>query len=83
MNRISGVALSMMVLGCPPAVAKPQAAYELRCNSERHGAVRGGPWARVGGPFHSIATCEKAMPEHRRVAHGGDLSVVLQCLEVG
>lgn len=79
---MSGVALSMMVLGCPPAVTKPQAAYELRCNSPRHGVVRGGPWARVERSFHSVAECEKAMPGHRSVAHGGDISVVLQCLRV-
>lgn len=82
MNRISGVALSMMVLGCSPAVAKPQAAYELRCNSERHGVVRGGPWARVGGPFSLERDCEMAMPRHRDAAHRGNKSVVIQCLIV-
>lgn len=64
------------------APAERPATFELRCNSERHGVVRGGPWFKVGGPYSSQRACERAMPGHRRAAHGGDISVVMQCLGI-
>lgn len=81
MKQIISTALALILLG-GPAAAAPQAIYELRCNSARHGVVRGGPWARVAGPFYVDRDCEKAMPGHRGAAHGGDTSVVLRCARI-
>jgi hypothetical protein len=73
--------LALSLLSGTAQATRP-ATYELRCNSESHGIARGGPWAKVGGPYRAIRQCEKAMPGHRDAAHGGDISVVLQCVRV-
>ena len=79
-NKLSAVfALTLL---CTAVQATRPARYELHCNGERHGVVRGGPWFKVGGPYVSQRACEGAMQGHRKAAHGGDIGVVMQCLRV-
>jgi hypothetical protein len=81
MNRIVSTALALILLG-GSAAAERRTLYQLYCNGGAHGVVRGGPWARVAGPFHDDRDCEKAMPGHRGAAHGGDIGVVLRCARI-
>ncbi len=76
------LATMMTVALAGSAAADQQMILELRCNSAQHGVIRGGPWAKVGGPFYTIRDCDGAKPGHRNGAHGGDTSVVLQCSRI-